>query len=234
MKLKILYEDNDILVVYKPSGISSQQERGRGMDMVSLIRNYLCIKGKNNIEPYVIHRLDKPVAGVMVYALNKKAAAALSNDMQKKQIAKNYYAIVCNVPENYGDDDKEHELVDKIKRVGNNMSEIVSVDADDKEAKIARLKYRIVKSFMKNEERLYLVDINLITGRYHQIRAQFANAKASLYGDLKYGNNVQTGLQKEGVALCAYKLTFSHPLTKKEMEFSIVPDNSIFDKAFSE
>ena len=87
---------------------------------------------------------------------------------------------------------------------------------------------------MKNEERLYLVDINLITGRYHQIRAQFANAKASLYGDLKYGNNVQTGLQKEGVALCAYKLTFSHPLTKKEMEFSIVPDNSIFDKAFSE
>ena len=64
--------------------------------------------------------------------------------------------------------------------------------------------------------------------------AQFANAKASLYGDLKYGNNVQTGLQKEGVALCAYKLTFSHPLTKKEMEFSIVPDNSIFDKAFSE
>ena len=127
-----------------------------------------------------------------------------------------------------------HELVDKFKRVGNNMSEIVSVDADDKEAKIARLKYRIVKSFMKNEERLYLVDINLITGRYHQIRAQFANAKASLYGDLKYGNNVQTGLQKEGVALCAYKLTFSHPLTKKEMEFSIVPDNSIFDKAFSE
>lgn len=235
VKLNIIYNDDDVLVVYKPAFVSSQAERGSGMDMVSLIKNHYAKVYKKKVDVYVVHRLDKPVAGVMVYALNKKAAASLSEQIREGEMNKRYYAIIKGMPDNCDKLNEWYELTDMLASDGrNNITKVVNENAHTEsgaEIKRAALQYQIKKEVKVNDKKFFIADIKLITGRRHQIRVQFAHHKAPLYGDIKYGNDDEakesTG-EKKGVALCSYAISFKHPANGKQMEYKVKPDNSIF------
>ena len=225
--LKVLYEDQEIIVVVKPAGVESQAAKKFAPDMLSEIKkhmviNKLCTPGK---EPYVavIHRLDKPVSGIMVYAKTKKAAAALSEQVQNRKMDKYYEAIVCGKPVNTVD-----KYVDYLKKsVDGNYSQVV--DKEDNEAKRAELTFETLKTVEEGEEIYSHVRIHLLTGRHHQIRVQFASHGLPLYGDGRYNLAVaEKQVRQTPLALCAVSLAFDHPTTKKRMEFSIEPSGGAF------
>jgi len=229
--IKVLYADKDILVAVKPAGVEAQAAKRFAPDMVSEIRKYLvinklCTPGK---EPYVavIHRLDKPVSGIMVYALSKKAAAALSEQVQSRRMEKIYEAVVCGKPV-YNVDN----FVDYLKKsVDGNESQIV--DKGINGAKRAELSYEVKKTLEVEGEILTLVRIRLMTGRHHQIRVQFASRGLPLYGDARYGRtNAPGGFAP--LALCAVALAFAHPVTGRRMEFSMEPTGGIFEKFYQD
>ncbi len=222
--LKVLYEDQEIIVVVKPAGVESQAAKKFAPDMLSEIKkhmviNKLCTPGK---EPYVavIHRLDKPVSGVMVYAKTKKAAAALSEQVQNRKMDKYYEAVVCGKPVNNVDN-----FVDYLKKsVDGNYSQIV--DKGENESKRAELSYELLKTVETESQVLSYVRIHLLTGRHHQIRVQFSGHDLPLYGDGRY-NPMFVG-KREPLALCAVSLAFDHPTTGKRMEFSMKPSGGAF------
>lgn len=231
--LNILYEDEAVLVVWKPVGMESQSGRGFDADMVSEIKRYLSTKravdnhnlSTKPVEPYVgvIHRLDKPVSGVMVYALSKNAAAALSRQVQDRKLEKIYGAVVCGKPEK--DVDK---LVDYLeKSVDGNESYVV--DHGGKCGKRAELSYEALESLEDGGNGiLTLLRIRLETGRHHQIRVQFASRGLPLFGDRKYGTRAAAAAGP--LALCAMSLSFVHPSTGKPMTFSVPPSGGAFSK----
>ena len=222
--LKVLYEDQEIIVVVKPAGVESQAAKKFAPDMLSEIKkhmviNKLCTPGK---EPYVavIHRLDKPVSGVMVYAKTKKAAAALSEQVQNRKMDKYYEAVVCGKTVNNVDN-----FVDYLKKsVDGNYSQIV--DKGENESKRAELSYELLKTVETENGELSHVRIHLLTGRHHQIRVQFSGHDLPLYGDGRY-NPMFVG-KREPLALCAVSLAFDHPTTGKRMEFSMKPSGGAF------
>ena len=222
--LKVLYEDQEIIVVVKPAGVESQAAKKFAPDMLSEIKkhmviNKLCTPGK---EPYVavIHRLDKPVSGVMVYAKTKKAASALSEQVQNRKMDKYYEAVVCGKPVNNVDN-----FVDYLKKsVDGNYSQIV--DKGENESKRAELSYELLKTVETENGELSHVRIHLLTGRHHQIRVQFSGHDLPLYGDGRY-NPMFVG-KREPLALCAVSLAFDHPTTGKRMEFSMKPSGGAF------
>ena len=222
--LNVLYEDQEIIVVVKPAGVESQAAKKFAPDMLSEIKkhmviNKLCTPGK---EPYVavIHRLDKPVSGVMVYAKTKKAAAALSEQVQNRKMDKFYEAVVCGKPVNNVDN-----FVDYLKKsVDGNYSQIV--DKGENESKRAELSYELLKTVETENGELSHVRIHLLTGRHHQIRVQFSGHDLPLYGDGRY-NPMFVG-KREPLALCAVSLAFDHPTTGKRMEFSMKPSGGAF------
>ena len=224
--LNVLYEDQEIIVVVKPAGVESQAAKKFAPDMISEIKkhmviNKLCTPGK---EPYVavIHRLDKPVSGVMVYAKTKKAAAALSEQVQNRKMDKYYEAVVCGKPVNNVDN-----YVDYLKKsVDGNYSQIV--DKGENEAKRAELSYELLKTIETADGVLSHVRIHLLTGRHHQIRVQFSGHDLPLYGDGRY--NPQFVGKRDPLALCAVSLAFNHPTTGKRMEFSMKPSGGVFRK----
>lgn len=225
--LKLLYEDSSIIVVEKPVGMESQSSRGFAPDMVSEIKKHIRSLSTGKGEPYVgvIHRLDKPVSGVMVYAKTRKAAAVLSRQVQDGTMKKIYRAVLCGKPvDNVGN------YVDYLRKDGkNNCSAIVDKGISD--AKRAELNYRIVKTIQDEDQILTLVEIELLTGRHHQIRVQFAGHGTPLWGDQKY--NPQSGAeagQYGSVALSACRLAFCHPTGGKRMEFSMEPQGEIFGR----
>lgn len=214
-KLEIIFEDNDILLCRKPAGVATQTKRLGQQDMESLLKNYRAKKGET---PYigVIHRLDQPVEGLMVFAKNQKAAASLSKQVRDRIIGKYYYAISENAPVEQEGVLEDYLLTDK----KTNFTQVVDINdksgTDEnalKETKKAKLEYHVVSS----ENGKTLFDIKLHTGRQHQIRVQMAHMGCPLIGDSKYGNG-KTG---EKLALCSYRLDFSHPTTNKEMHFEI-------------
>ena len=222
--LKVLYEDQEIIVVVKPAGVESQAAKKFAPDMLSEIKkhmviNKLCTPGK---EPYVavIHRLDKPVSGVMVYAKTKKAASALSEQVQNRKMDKYYEAVVCGKTVNNVDN-----FVDYLKKsVDGNYSQIV--DKGENESKRAELSYELLKTVETENGELSHVRIHLLTGRHHQIRVQFSGHDLPLYGDGRY-NPMFVG-KREPLALCAVSLAFDHPTTGKRMEFSMKPSGGAF------
>ncbi len=215
--LQILYEDRDIIVLIKPAGTESQSARRFAPDMVSeikkhLVINKLCTPGK---EPYV---------AVMVYARTKKAAAALSSQLQNGKMEKIYQAVVCGKPV-----DNVDNFVDYLKKsVDGNYSQVVEKGIRD--AKRAELSYEVVETKLTEEGILTLVRIRLKTGRHHQIRVQFAAHGLPLYGDIKY--NPGFAGKEGGLALCAVSLAFDHPETGKRMEFTKRPSGGIFEKFY--
>lgn len=232
MNLNILYEDEDILVVEKPVGMESQSAKSFQPDMVSEIKKHINTLSPKAGEPYVgvIHRLDKPVGGVMVYAKTKGAAEDLSKQVSGHQMKKKYLAVVCGKPvENSG------TYVDYLWKDGkNNCSKIV--DKGIKDAKPAELHFRIVDSRKKEEEEYSLLEVTLETGRHHQIRVQMAGHGTPLWGDRKYNPRFQSGSAGGNVALFAYSLTFFHPASKKKMTYTAKPRgewSEIFQEFFT-
>ena len=215
LSLKVYYEDKDIIVVHKKAYISSQAVQGGEMDLESLIKKYIYDKEKK-INPYVavVHRLDKPVEGIMVYAKTKTAAKNLSGQIQDRGFKKTYLAVVTGRPEN-----KEYEMVENYlaKDCKNNKSLVV--DKSHKDAKKAVLEYRALGV---NKEGNAVLEVLLHTGRHHQIRVTLSSLGYPIVGDVKYGNfvnNQERFAKKDSVQLCAYKLEFNHPVSGKRMEF---------------
>lgn len=223
--MNILYEDKDILVVEKPAGIPVETSRIGTKDMVSFLRNHLAeTSPKPGGVPYLgmIHRLDQPVQGVMVFAKNQKAAAALSKEIAQNEMKKTYLAVV------EGKAKEQEALTDYLLKDGRtNTSRKVSKGT--KGAREARLSYECLKTLEDPAlaaSPLSLIRIHLFTGRHHQIRVQMAGAGLPLYGDQKY-NPASKG---STLALCAFELTFCHPATGKSMTFSCEPSGDVFGR----
>ncbi len=221
--VQILYEDKAVIVAVKPAGMSSQPDRSLAMDMVSYLKNHLAKTQKGKGEPYVavVHRLDRPVGGVMVYAKTQAAAAALSEQIRKNAMHKRYQAVLTGVLK-----PKEGTLTDYlVKRAGANMSEVC--DAKTPGAKKAELRYKVIRTKFEGGQQYALVDIDLLTGRHHQIRVQMAHAGAGIYGDTRYDPAFQGKTGWTDLALFAYRLSFIHPVTKKAMTFEAAPGPQI-------
>lgn len=235
--LKILYEDPEIIVVWKPVGMESQSSRGFAADMVSEIKRHIHNSSPKGGEPYlaVIHRLDKPVSGILVYAKTKCAAAALSKQVSNGSMRKKYLAVVCGKPV-----DNSGTLVDYLlKDEKINLSRIVEKGTTD--AKRAELSY-VIRSSREVEPygTLTLMEIQLLTGRHHQIRVQMAGHGMPLWGDSKYNPTFQCStlpghstasvhsMAPAHVALAAWELSFVHPVTGKTMTFQEQPTGEIF------
>ncbi len=222
----ILYEDKNIIVVKKPTGMDSQSSSSFAPDMVSEIKKHIHSQYPQSGEPYVgvIHRLDKPVGGVMVYAKTKKAAAALSAQVQSRKMKKVYMAVVCGRIV----DNVENFVDYLLKDSRNNVSRIVEKGIIG--SKRAELRYQIIDS-MEIPEPLALVEIELSTGRHHQIRVQFAAHGLPLWGDSRYNPRFADRKNPgESLALWAWKLTFFHPCTGKAMTFEVQPEGRMFEK----
>ena len=213
-KLNVIYEDNHIIVVEKQPNIPSQGDKTNDIDMLTIIKDYIKEKYNKpgNVYLGLIHRLDRPVGGVMVFAKTSKAAARLSEQVREKVFRKEYLVVVD------GKFEKEKGIMKDylLKNERNNLSKVV--EENTKNAKYAELEYEVLK--YREDINLSAVKVNLHTGRHHQIRVQFASRKHSIYGDQKYGTR---GKGKQ-IALWAYKLTINHPITKEEMTFEVLPE----------
>ena len=231
MRTEILYEDNSILVIRKPAGLAVQSARIGQADVVSELKSYLAKQATaGRGEPYlaVIHRLDQPVEGVLVFAKEKKAAAALTRQLSAGTLNKQYYAVLCGYP-----DASEGELVDYLRKEGSVAVAVTGKEKNFPDAKIAKLHYSVLEK-LDQPMPLALADVCIETGRFHQIRVQFAHAGWPLLGDTKYGNaavGAAMGSRSyRGVALCAYSLEFCHPVSGKKMSFRVKPQNPAFEK----
>ena len=214
--LNVIYEDNHIIVVEKLVNIPSQGDKTKDLDMLTLVKKYIKEKYNKPGEVYLglVHRLDRPVGGVMVFAKTSKAAARLSEQVRIKQFKKKYLVIVDGKMDKQSDTLEDYLL--KNERL--NMSKVVKEGT--KNAKSAKLEYEVLKY---NEEiDLSVLKINLHTGRHHQIRVQLSNRGHSIYGDQKYGTR---GRGKQ-ICLWAYELSILHPITKESMTFKVLPEKT--------
>ena len=212
--LKVIYEDNHIIVVEKPVNIPSQGDKTGDIDMLAIIKDYLKEKynKQGNVYLGLIHRLDRPVGGVMVFAKTSKAAARLSEQVRLRTFKKEYLVIVD------GKLDKDKDVLKDylLKNEKNNMSKVVKEGT--KNSKYAELEYEVLK--YDKELNLSVLRILLHTGRHHQIRVQLSSRNHSIYGDQKYGGR---GHGKQ-ICLWAYKLTINHPISKEELTFKDIPE----------
>ena len=209
--LKVIYEDNHLLVCEKPANMPVQADSTGDPDLLSAAKDYIKQKYNKPGEVYLglVHRLDRPVGGVMVFARTSKAAARLTDAMKARRVKKRYAAIVTKDLPSYGN------LVNYIvKDEASHSARLVPEGTPG--AQRASLDYAVVA---KKGGRT-LVDVLLHTGRHHQIRVQLAGAGSPIYGDQRYSPDTQPGQQ---IALFAYSLTFEHPTLKENMTFTCVP-----------
>lgn len=202
--IKILYEDNHLLVVEKPINMPTQEDDSKDPDLLNELKKYLKDKYNKpgNVYLGLVHRLDRPVGGIMVFAKTSKAASRLSEEVRTHKLEKKYYAVVMGKVE-------DGVLKDKLLKDAKTNLTIVS----DK-GKEASLSYKRIGF----KDDMSLVDISLETGRSHQIRVQFSSRNHPLYGDQRYNKNAIKG---EQIALFAYSLSFIHPVTKEVMNFKL-------------
>ncbi len=212
--LKIIYEDNHIIVVEKIPNIPSQGDKTGDIDMLEIIKKYIKEKYNKpgNVYLGLVHRLDRPVGGVMVFAKTSKAASRLSEEVRSRQLKKEYLVVVDGKFEKNKDTLEDYLLKNQQK----NISKVVKEGT--KNSKIAKIDYETLK--YNSEIDLSVLKVLLHTGRHHQIRVQLSSRGHSIYGDQKYGTR---GRGKQ-IALWAYKLTIIHPITKKEMTFTSIPE----------
>jgi 23S rRNA pseudouridine1911/1915/1917 synthase len=212
MKISILFEDNHILVVEKPVNFPSQKDESDDEDMLTLLKQDIKKRYNKpgNVYLGLVHRLDRPAGGAMVFAKTSKAASRLSLQMRTGNFKKIYYAAAHGRPDNSG------QLIHYLLKDGrSNTVSIVNNSA--KGAKKAILNYEV----MEKSGSLTLLKIDLATGRPHQIRAQFAAEGHPLYGDQKYGPDInKPGMQ---LALWSAEITFNHPVTNERITFKSIP-----------
>ena len=201
--INIIYEDNHLLVVEKPINIPVQEDSSKDLDFSTLLKDFIKKRDNKpgNVYLGLIHRLDRPVGGIMVFAKTSKCASRLSEQVRNRTFKKTYYAVVEGKIEEKG------TLVDKLLK--DTKNNIVKVDKNGKES---ILDYESVDY----KDNMSLVKINLKTGRSHQIRVQFSSRGHALIGDQKYNKNAKVG---EQIALFSNSITFNHPITKEELTF---------------
>ena len=272
----IVYEDDDICVCHKPSGVLTQSDRGFSQDMVSALMTYERKKGVK--APFIapVNRLDRPVEGLVLYAKNSRSAAALTGQITSGEVDKCYYAVV-NITGGNSMEDMQKKLHDRemttledylLKDSKTNMSKAVSENTQG--AKKAVLEYQVLD--MDTDGKRAFLKVKLHTGRHHQIRVQLANAGLPILDDTKYGivcdakysivcdtkhgsvNDIQdsavrdtkyggdssagdsfaavkknvAGKHSDNLALCSYRLVFTHPVTKKKLVFEVEPKGKSF------
>ena len=203
--INIIYEDNHLLVVEKPINIPVQADSSNDLDLLTMLKEYIKEKYKKpgNVYLGLVHRLDRPVGGVMVFAKTSKCASRLSDQIRKGEFKKIYYAVIeGNILPN-------GLLKDKLLK--DTKTNMVKVDDNGKESE---LYYK--KTNHKNN--LSLVKINLHSGRSHQIRVQFSSRGYPLYGDHRYNKNCK---DKSQIALFAQEISFYHPITKEKLVYSL-------------
>lgn len=206
-KINILYEDNHLLVVIKPANMPVCPDSSRDKDLLSILKEYLKEKyhKPGNVYLGLVHRLDRPVEGIMVFAKTSKAAARLTKQINNNEFKKIYYAVVEGTPK------EKEQLSDYLKK-----NEKTNTSYIAKDGKLSELIYTKIKT----KDNLSLIKINLLTGRHHQIRVQLSSRNYPLYGDHKY-NKKFVNDNKENIALIAKELTFFHPTTKELLHFEI-------------
>lgn len=211
-KLNILYEDNHIIVVEKKPNVLCQSDYTKDLDLLTMIKEYIKEKYNKPGNVYVglVHRLDRPVGGIMVFAKTSKAAGRLSKAIQNHEMQKEYL-LVCSG--NLKDTDIFEDYIEK--------RDTISVVTSEKYGKYSKLEYSVL---MRHKD-LNLVKVNLITGRHHQIRLQFAHRNHPLYGDQLYGKQ-----DKKQIALYAYHLSFKHPVRDEIMDFKLMPQGGIWSE----
>ena len=213
-KINIIYEDNHLLVVEKPVNIPVQEDKSKDIDMITILKKYRIKKENKDKDAYIglVHRLDRPVGGIMVFAKTSKSASRLSKQIADKEFKKTYYAVIK------GNLKEKDTLIDYLAK--DNKKNISFVTTKDK-GKYSKLDYTITDKV----DNLNLVKINLETGRPHQIRVQFSSRGFPLYGDIKYGNKNELG----NIALFAKELTIHDPITDELLNFNIeLPNNYPF------
>lgn len=253
MRCGIIYEDKDVIVICKPAGLATQTARVGQPDAVSELKNYLAGKaaggstaaGKTTVgrsaasgKPRsvylgVVHRLDQPVEGLLVFAKNKKAAAALTAQLGGEEsgtLNKQYRAVVCGKP-----GQQEATLVDKLYRTEEQRAVVVQPEdtARWQAAKKAVLHYRVLSAVRQpSGEWASLLSVTIETGRFHQIRAQLSHAGFPILGDAKYASGesaeLSASLGVKNVALCACELSFRQPVSGKQLSFTVQPQASVF------
>ena len=215
----ILYEDNHLLMVEKPINVPVQEDNSRDQDLLSILKNYIKVQYNKpgNVYLGLVHRLDRPVGGAIVFAKTSKAASRLSNELRKQKLYRTYLAIIHGIPSK-----KEGELRDYLWK-DRNKNIVYAVDAKKKDAKEAILNYKVIKTINNKT----LVQIQLKTGRSHQIRVQFANQNLPLYGDQKYGQKFNKPGQQ--IALWASKLSVKHPTKDEIISVTSTPNKGIWN-----
>ena len=228
MKLDILYEDEYLLACVKPCGVPSQADKSNDEDMITTIKHYLYDKDPSEEpeEPYVaaIHRLDRPVGGVMLFAKTPEAAAKLSDAQQDGEITKYYQAIITGeLP------DMDGEMVDYLVRDAKTNTTKIGKKGDTG-AKRAELSYEVLDVFDTDVGVLSYVLIELVTGRHHQIRAQFAKRGCGIWGDTKYNPLfAKTKRRYQQIGLYSSRMELTHPITGEELVFKSEPQGEAFD-----
>lgn len=211
-KLNIIYEDNHIIVVEKPVNMLTQSDNTKDLDLQTALKMYVKKKYQKPGNVYIglVHRLDRPTGGLMVFARTSKAASRLSEEIRNKNFKKSYLAVIN------GKTKKQDTLEDYLEKTGN-----ISIISNKEKGKYAKLNYELIAY----KDNLSLVKVNLETGRNHQIRLQFKSRNMPLYGDNKYNND-----KNKNLGLYAYKLEFTHPTRCEKMVFINYPTYSPFNK----
>ena len=218
--LQILHEDNHLIIINKRVGDIVQGDKTGDKPLSEIVKEYIKIKYNKPGEVYlgVVHRLDRPTSGIVVFARTSKALTRMNELFSNRETQKTYWAIVKNKPLK-----SEDKLVHYIKRnEKNNTSKAFIKEVP--ESKLASLEYKIIK----NLDNYFALEINLHTGRHHQIRAQLSEIGCPIKGDLKYGADRSN--PDGGIHLHAVKLVFDHPVTKEKLNiFAPAPNDLIWN-----
>lgn len=210
-ELRVIHEDNHVLVAIKPQNVLSQKDNTGDVDMTAIVENYLKTKygKKGNVYIGLVHRLDRPTGGVMVFAKTSKAAERLSKAIQAGEMEKEYLCVVSGTFK-----EKTGKMVHYLKK--NALTNMVYVATETTDgAKRAELEYEVLEEKADHS----LVKVRLLTGRGHQIRVQMSSSGHIISGDVRYGS-----VDKCKMALWAVSLKFEHPVTKQTMRFISYPD----------
>jgi 23S rRNA pseudouridine1911/1915/1917 synthase len=212
---QIIYEDNHLLVYNKMAGEIVQEDKTGDVSILANLQKFIKNRDQKpgNAFVGVVHRLDRPVSGLLIFAKSSKAQTRLNEMLQKKEIKKVYHAIVKNKPPN-----NEDELIHYLKRNQQKNKTVVS-NANDKDSKWSKLSYKI----LANSDRYYLLEIQLETGRHHQIRSQLSAIGCPIKGDLKYG--AERSNDDGSISLHAYQISFIHPVKKELLTFKMPKNN---------
>ncbi|MBO5328021.1 MAG: RluA family pseudouridine synthase [Clostridia bacterium] len=210
--LVILYEDNHIIVVLKPQNIACCPDESGDDNLFDCIKRYIkeTYEKPGNVFLGLVHRLDRPTGGVMVYAKTSKAASRLSEQMKTGGFEKKYLTVLCSVPAK-----KKATLENYLRKNAVNNMVYVCTQTEEN-AKFASLEYEV----LQEKGNFCLAEVKLHTGRTHQIRVQMASINAPVYGDMRYGGE---NAVKGKLSLWAYSLAFKHPTTQEKMKFVAEP-----------